>query len=249
VVSHLEAVVKFEMRDDFDAWVRTGLCPFYYHRDMPRCVITRLALTARDIFDDETERAEVSSHDCLGRIPDSCPWIASLWKAPGDVDPEPEVSGIDVEFVEADPSNDACDVIVFPTTRMGRFDSLGQQLGWSDETVSAVMGQVGMFELPLESARAIVTMVPGTGYSFAIHVPIFDDVFSSGISMDALSHAMEIADDAGVRSIEVRPMCIVAPTGTVPSFDRAVAEVVSSIEASRASGGLASLSFVRFVTP
>lgn len=241
--------MKFELRDDFDAWVRTGLCPFYYHRDMPRCVITRLALTARDVFDDGAERDEVSSHDCLGRIPDSCPWIASLWRAPGDLASEPDVSGVEVEIVESDPSNEACDVVMLPTTRMGRFDGLGQRLGWSDGTVSAVMEQIGMFELPLEEDRAIVTMIPGTGCSFAIHVPIFDDAFSTGISLGALAHAMEIADDAGVRSIEVRPMCIVTPSGTVPSFDRAVSEVVSSIEASRAAGRLASLSFVRFVTP
>ena len=244
--------MKFEIRGDPESWMVGASCPFYFHRDMPRCVITRLALTARDVFDGPDERDEVAAHDCHGHVPRSCPWIANLWappmppsqqSSPPDITP----SGVHVH-VDHRPSG-GCDVLMVPTTRMGYFDKMGRDLEWSPETVAAVASEVAMFEMPLDLDRCIETRAPGTGYSFIVHVPIFDDVSMGGISFAALDHAFSIASDAGAASIEVRPMCITTPSGTLPGIDECMSAVDESFDRVRRAGGLMSCSFLWKVVP
>jgi hypothetical protein len=245
--------VKFEIRGDPESWLVGASCPFYFHRDIPRCVVTRLALTAtRDVFDGPVERDEVAAHDCHGRIPQSCPWIANLWAppaAPSQQAPSLEIIHSDVHVqVDHRPSG-GCDVLMIPTTRMGRFDRMGQDPWWGPQTSAAVAADVAMFEMPLDSDRCIETRAPGTGYSFIVHVPIFDDVSMGGISLAALDHAFSIASDAGVASIEVRPMCIVTPSGTLPGVDECMTAVDESFDRVRRAGGLTSCSFLWKVVP
>jgi len=244
--------MKFEIRPDPESWMAGGSCPFYFHRDMPRCVITRLALTARDVFDDRAERDEVATHDCHGLVPQSCSWIANLWAPPTSpsnrpIVERPSTPGMEVH-VDHRPSG-GCDVLLIPTTRMGHFDRMGQDLGWSHDTMAAIRSEVEMFEMPLDRDRCIETRAPGTGYSFVVHVPIFDDVALGGIGFDALDHAFVLASDAGVASIEVRPMCVVTPSGTLPGIDECTSAVDASFDRVRSAGGLRSCSFLWKVIP
>lgn len=246
--------MKFEIRGDPESWLAGASCPFYFHRDMPRCVVTRLALTARDVFDGPAEREEVATHDCRGIVPQSCPWIASLWAPPSPSIPpampsiEPtNSSGVEVH-VDHRPSG-GCDVVMIPTTRLGWFERMGQDLGWDKATLAAIASEVSMFEMPLDPDRCIETRAPGTGYSFVIHVPIFDDVSPGGISFAALDHAFVLASEADVASIEIRPMCVITPSGTLPGIADCIAAVDASFDRVRAAGGLRSCSLLWKVIP
>lgn len=245
--------MRFQPRSDPEAWLSGESCPFHFHRDMPRCVLTRMALTARDVFESDAERDEVSTHDCLGRFPERCPWVASLWIPPRSTTP-PQVATVpstegDVQVVVEHRPSGGCDVLMIPTTRMGRFDRMGHDLGMGPDSIAAISAELSMFEMPLDPDRAIETMAPGTPYSFVIHVPIFDDVDVTGVSFSALDHALSLASEAAVRSIEVRPMCIQTPLGTEPSVEEYVSAVDASFARVRSAGGLSSCSFVWIVIP
>jgi hypothetical protein len=248
--------MKFEKRSDIESWISTGGCPFYFHELPPRCAVTRMALSGKDVFDDDEERDVISSFDCRGDM-HICPYVSAMWNLEDptgeDTDGPPMMSQIiipefDIEIEVADhitPRSDG--VVVIPTTSMGLWENMGWGCSWSDETRARINAELSMFEKPLPIGWAVVTDGHGSGYDSVIHAVIFDDVNNHGLMTtdvhSAVSSALSVADEIpdGVTAIDIRPMCIPLPDGeAMPSLWHAINIPITSLFSFLQAGRLSS---------
>lgn len=250
----------FTKRSDAQSWLGSGGCPFYFHSLPPKCAITRMALGGKDIFEDDSEREIISALDCTGNMHicpyveamwDFGPIAEPIIQQPQAYDPvapvEPpsaqnirRASTLNIpEFnitlhVDDGPPNPANEALIIPTTRMGLWASLGQQHGWDRDTGTVIESELALYEKPLALGQVVQTKGWGSGHRTILHASIFDDVVGGGMTSSviqtAIMNALDIVDNIGLESVEIRPMCIPLPGGdSLPDFWNTIAIPVTSI--------------------